>query len=134
MKKILFLFFISVSTIVNAQLPTLVQNTLNGKLVPSDFENQKSYMVNVDTIKWAKEILSGEFTYYDSKENLLKKLNTLFTNLDQNKITHFAEIVGSPFIAPRKKQWVMFIDIYRIDWWFSINDANKLETITLVKN
>lgn len=134
MKKILFLFFISVSTIVNAQLPTLVQNTLNGKLVPSDFENQKSYMVNVDTIKWSKEILSGEFTYYDSKENLLKKLNTLFINLDQNKITHFAEIVGSPFIAPRKKQWVMFIDIYRIDWWFSINDVNKLETITLVKN
>jgi hypothetical protein len=53
--------------------------------------------------------------------------------MNGKKITHFAEINDNPYILPRKKQWVMLLDNYRIDWWFSISDSNKLETITLVK-
>jgi hypothetical protein len=90
-------------------------------------------MVNIDTLQWSKEVISGDFTYYSNKDQMVKRLNLVFQKMDSKKITHFAEINESPFILPRKKQWVMLIDNYRIDWWFSTNDLTKLETITLVK-
>jgi hypothetical protein len=116
-----------------SQVPQLVQKTLSGQLSDSDFENQKTYMVNIDTLQWSKEVISGDFTYYSNKDQMVKRLNLVFQKMDSKKITHFAEINESPFILPRKKQWVMLIDNYRIDWWFSTNDLTKLETITLVK-
>jgi hypothetical protein len=133
MKTIFLLTSILFTNILFSQVPSLVQKTLDGRLNPSDFENQKVYMVNVDTLKWSKELISGDFTYYSDKNQMVDRLNNLFEKMNGKKITHFAEINDNPYILPRKKQWVMLLDNYRIDWWFSVSDSNKLETITLVK-
>ena len=133
MKNIFLVFSILFTNLLFSQVPDLALKTLSGQLTVTDFENQKTYMVNIDTLKWSKEVLSGDLTYYSNKDEMVNKLNTVFQKMTGKKITHFAEINESPYILPRKKQWVMLIDNYRIDWWFSINDLTKLETITLVK-
>jgi hypothetical protein len=133
MKNIFLVFSILFTNLLFSQVPDLAKKTLTGQLTIFDFENQKTYMVNIDTLQWSKEVLSGDLTYYSNKDEMVKRLNLVFQKMDSKKITHFAEINESPFILPRKKQWVMLIDNYRIDWWFSINDSTKLETITLVK-
>jgi len=133
MKNIFLVFSILFTNLLFSQVPDLAKKTLTGQLTIFDFENQKTYMVNIDTLQWSKEVLSGDLTYYSNKDEMVNKLNLVFQKMTDKKITHFAEINESPYILPRKKQWVMLIDNYRIDWWFSINDSTKLETITLVK-
>jgi len=133
MKNIFLLFSILFTNLLFSQVPDLAKKTLSGQLNVTDFETQKTYMVNIDTLQWSKEVLSGDLTYYSNKDEMVNRLNIVFQKMTGKKITHFAEINESPYILPRKKQWVMLIDNYRIDWWFSVNDSTKLETITLVK-
>ena len=134
MKNIFILFLTLLVNVSFAQIPELAKRTINGKSVTSDFQNQQTYMVNVDTLNWSKETVSGNFTYYQKKEEMVDRINSIFLKLKLKNITHFAEIKDNPFMQPRKLQWVMFADGYRIDWWFSNYDTTKLETITLVKN
>ncbi len=134
MKNFFLFIFLLVGNLTFAQIPNLAKRTLEGNINDSDIINQQNYMVNVDTSRWATETISGEITYYNSKEKMIEKLNSLFCGLKLKNITHFAEIKDNPYILPRKLHWVMFVDKYRIDWWFDICDISKLDTITLVKN
>lgn len=132
-KKILLGLLMVLSVSSYSQIPDLALRTLNGKLKPSDFEDQQTYMVNVDTLKWDKELLSGDIVFYDKKVEMIKKIENSVKFLKKKDVSYFANLQDNMFYYPRKQHWYMLIDDYRIDWWFSANDPNKLETITLVK-
>lgn len=132
-KKILLGLLMVLSVSSYSQIPDLALRTLNGKLKPSDFEDQQTYMVNVDTLKWDKELLSGDIVFYDKKVEMIKKIENSVKFLKKKDVSYFANLQDNMIYYPRKQHWYMLIDDYRIDWWFSANDPNKLETITLVK-
>jgi hypothetical protein len=139
----LILFILFSDTIIVAQpikdvdhfsaIPKIAQRTLNGKLKTSDFENQVKYMVNVDTLKWSQELVSGDITYFSQKKKFVNRLNSLYTYFNKYKVSKFVEINDSPIYFPRKSHWIMDIDKYRIEWWFSKQSSTLLETITVIK-
>lgn len=133
MKNLFLSLLLLVGNLCFAQLPELAKRTLQGLSTPEDFATQKTYMVNVDTLKWSKETISGNISYYQDKEKMVQQLNSIFSGLKLDEITHFGEINDNVYISPRKQHWVLITKKYRIDWWFSSTDENKLETITLVK-
>lgn len=133
MKNLFLSLLLLVVNVCFAQIPELAKRTLQGLSTTEDFSNQKTYIVNVDTLKWAQETVSGNITYYQEKEKMVQKLNSIFGGLDLGEMTHFEELNDNPYISPRKLHWVMITKKYRIDWWFSPTNENKLETITLVK-
>lgn len=90
-------------------------------------------MVNVDTLKWAQETVSGDIVYYQEKDKMVERLNSIFSVLKLDDVIHFGELKDNPYILPRKQHWVLITNKYRVDWWFSPNETEKLETITLVK-
>jgi len=114
-------------------IPKIAQRTLEGKLKASDFENQVKYMVNVDTLKWSQELVSGDITYFSQKKKFVNRLNSLFSYFNKYKMSKFIELNDSPIFFPRKSHWVMDIDKYRIEWWFSKQNPTLLETITVIK-
>jgi len=132
-KNVLLGFLISLSVTCYSQIPDLALRTLNGELKSSDFEDQKTYMVNIDTLKWDKELLSGDIVFYDKKIDMIKKIRNSIKFLKGKEVNYFADLQDNMTYYPRKQHWYMLIDEYRIDWWFSVNDPTKLETITLVK-
>lgn len=133
MKNILFLILLLTFNISFAQIPELAKRTLQGHSTVDDFSNQKTYMVNVDTLKWAQETVSGDIVYYQEKDKMVERLNSIFSVLKLDDVIHFGELKDNPYILPRKQHWVLITNKYRVDWWFSPNETEKLETITLVK-
>ena len=114
-------------------IPNLASRTLKGKLKNKDFQDQDRYMVNIDTFKWAEELISGDITFYQTKRAMRKKLKYALAFLKDKKIDYFKELTDNIIYYPRKRHWFMVFGDYRIDWWFSKNDSSKLECITLVK-
>ena len=136
MKNILLLILLFVLNTTFAQiteLPELAKRTLKGLCTAKDFSDQKTYMVNVDTLKRSNETVSGDIVYYQEKEKMVERLNSIFKVLKSDDVVHFGESKNNPYILPRKQHWVLMTNKYRIDWWFSTTDFEKLETITLVK-
>ena len=126
------MFFFGKISYGQIKIPDLAQRTLDGKLETSDFEDQKKYMVNIDTLCWGEIPLSGEFTYFTNKKDMIIKITNSFEILKTKEITHFAELENNLFYSS-KIHWFMILNEYRIDWWFSNSNPNKLDAITLVK-
>ena len=133
MKQIFLLLFLSFSITCYSQIPDLALRTLNGNLKSSDFEDQKTYMVNIDTFKLNKEILSDDIVFYDKKSDMINKIKNSIKFLKGKEVSYFGDLQDNVIYFPRKQHWFMLINDYRIDWWFSMNGSTKLETITLGK-
>ena len=127
---ILMSFFLQTS--ISAQVPPLIKKTMDGKLKPSDFEEQETYMVNIDTIS-SNKLFSGEITWYNTKKDMIKKINSSLEFLQNQPIIFYKVIENNLVYLPRKIHYFAEIESYRIDWWFSESGSDKLETITLIK-
>lgn len=132
MKLILILSFLFAST-VQAQIPDLVRRTLEGKLNEDDFETRSKYMVNIDTLNWSKETISGDITWYDNKTDMIRKLEDISLIIKGKTIGSLVEFKDNPKYYYNKLHWYMVIENYRIDWFFSNTEQPKLRTITLIK-
>ena len=133
MKKIFLFSFVLISNLCFSQIPDLARRTLKGQLNPNDFDDQLSYLVNVDTLNISNAVLSGDIVYYNTKSEMITKLSNTLKGFDKKEITYFTELKDNSVYYPSKLHWYMLIDKYRIDWWFSEKDSSKLKSITLVK-
>ena len=137
MKKNIYLFLLLLTCLLfslksYSQVPALVEKTFLGALKPSDFENQESYFINIDTTS-SKDFLSGEITRFKTKEGLIYKINNTLNLFEGKKIDSYKVFENNMVYYPRKYHYSAFIGEYKIDWWFSKTGSDKLETITLVK-
>lgn len=90
-------------------------------------------MVNVDTSNWKGDLITGDITYYDSKSKMIAKINSFLDVVDKKRIDYFINLKDNILYRPRKQHWYMLVGVYRLDWWFSANEPDKLETITIIK-
>jgi uncharacterized protein YacL (UPF0231 family) len=117
-----------------SSLPDLAQRTLLRNLRDDDIATQNTYMVNVDTSNWkGDEIITGDITYFDSKSKMITKINSFLDVVAKKRIDYFINLKDNILYRPRKQHWYMLIGVYRLDWWFSANEPDKLETITIIK-
>lgn len=117
----------------HSQIPDLALRTLKGELRPSDFEDQKYYMVNIDTIQTKTSFLSDDIVFYNTKFEMIEKIDKSLNFLKNKNVDYFIDLQDNSIYYPRKQHWYMLVGDYRIDWWFSAKDPTKLETITLIK-
>ena len=133
MKKTFLVLGLLMSNLLYSQIPDLAKRTLEGNLNENDFETRSKYMVNVDTLNWGKETISGEITWYSNKTDMLKKLQDISLVVKDKTIGSFIEIKDYSKYYYNKLHWYMVIDDYRIDWFFSNSEEPKLRSITLIK-
>ena len=133
MKKTFLVLGLLMSNLLYSQIPDLAKRTLEGNLNENDFETRSKYMVNVDTLNWGKETISGEITWYSNKTDMLKQLQDISLVVKDKTIGSFIQIKDYSKYYYNKLHWYMVIDDYRIDWFFSNSEEPKLRSITLIK-
>lgn len=133
MKKTFLALGLLMSNLLYSQIPDLAKRTLEGNLNENDFETRSKYMVNVDTLNWGKETISGEITWYSNKTDMLKQLQDISLVVKDKTIGSFIQIKDYSKYYYNKLHWYMVIDDYRIDWFFSNSEEPKLRSITLIK-